>query len=182
MPAKNRQSLRAFSARFGQESTKRLCYDCASVSNVTLPPPKRSVFAMQFILSMLLTALPAILPVFVLMCARIWPMRFRAQKVLMAAAFLCYAEALAAFALHAAEIAGGAPAFFNAFYGSPSVMTPYAMAGYAGQCLAVFALMLIVNWRAMVGYFSDEPQTKAAKSSDTEKKAAPAENSDIGKK
>jgi len=172
MPAKNRQSLRAFSARFGQESTKRLCYDCASVSNVTLPPPKRSVFAMQFILSTLLTALPAILPVFVLMCARIWPMRFRAQKVLMAAAF----------ALHAAEIAGGAPAFFNAFYGSPSVMTPYAMAGYAGQCLAVFALMLIVNWRAMVGYFSDEPQTKAAKSSDTEKKAAPAENSDIGKK
>lgn len=103
-------------------------------------------------------------------------MRFRAQKVLMAAAFLCYAEALAAFALHAAEIAGGAPAFFNAFYGSPSVMTPYAMAGYAGQCLAVFALMLIVNWRAMVGYFSDEPQTKAAKSSETEKKAAPAEN------
>ena len=100
-------------------------------------------------------------------------MRFRAQKVLMAAAFLCYAEALAAFALHAAEIAGGAPAFFNAFYGSPSVMTPYAMAGYAGQCLAVFALMLIVNWRAMVGYFSDEPQTKAAKSSETEKKAAP---------
>ena len=60
---------------------------------------------MQFILSTLLTALPAILPVFVLMCARIWPMRFRAQKVLMAAAFLCYAEALAAFALHAAEIA-----------------------------------------------------------------------------
>ena len=51
---------------------------------------------MQFILSTLLTALPAILPVFVLMCARIWPMRFRAQKVLMAAAFLCYAEALAA--------------------------------------------------------------------------------------
>ena len=100
-------------------------------------------------------------------------MRFRAQKVLMAAAFLCYAEALAAFALHAAEIAGGAPAFFNAFYGSPSVMTPYAM---AGRCLAVFALMLIVNWRAMVGYFSDEPQTKAAKSSETEKKAAPAEN------
>ena len=73
-------------------------------------------------------------------------MRFRAQKVLMAAAFLCYAEALAAFALHAAEIAGGAPAFFNAFYGSPSVMTPYAMAGYAGQCLAVFALMLIAQW------------------------------------
>ena len=86
-------------------------------------------------------------------------MRFRAQKVLMAAAFLCYAEALAAFALHAAEIAGGAPAFFNAFYGSPSVMTPYTMAGYAGQCLAVF-----------------EPQTKAAKSSETEKKAAPAKN------
>ena len=55
-------------------------------------------------------------------------------------------------------------------------MTPYAMAGYAGQCLAVFALMLIVNWRAMVGYFSDEPPTKAAKSSETEKKAAPAEN------
>ena len=107
-------------------------------------------------------------------------MRFRAQKVLMAAAFLCYAEALAAFALHAAEIAGGAPAFFNAFYGSPSVMTPYAMAGYAGQCLAVFAL--IVNWRAMVGYFSDEPQTKAAKPPETEKKAAPAENSDTGKK
>ena len=103
-------------------------------------------------------------------------MRFRAQQVLMAAAFLCYAEALAAFALHAAEIAGGAPAFFNAFYGSPSVMTPYTMAGYAGQCLAVFALMLIVNWRAMVGYFSDEPQTKAAKSSETEKKAAPAKN------
>ena len=119
---------------------------------------------MQFILSTLLTALPAILPVFVLM----WPMRFRAQKVLMAAAFLCYAEALAAFALHAAEIAGGAPAFFNAFYGSPSVMTPYAMAGYAGQCLAVFALMLIVNWRAMVGYFSDEPQTMAAKPPVTE--------------
>ena len=38
MPAKNRQSLRAFSTRFGQESTKRLCYDCASVSNVTLLP------------------------------------------------------------------------------------------------------------------------------------------------
>lgn len=38
MPAKNRQSLRAFSTRFGQEPTKRLCYDCASVSNVTLLP------------------------------------------------------------------------------------------------------------------------------------------------
>ena len=103
-------------------------------------------------------------------------MCFRAQKVLMAAAFLCYAEALAAFALHAAEIAGGAPAFFNAFYGSPSVMTPYAMARNAGKSHAMFRLKLIVNWRAMVGYFSDEPQTKAAKSSETEKKAAPAEN------
>ena len=79
-------------------------------------------------------------------------MRFRAQKVLMAAAFLCYAEALAAFALHAAEIAGGAPAFFNAFYGSPSVMTPYAMAGYAGQCLAVFALMLVMLIRGKIRY------------------------------
>ena len=69
---------------------------------------------MQFILSTLLTALPAILPVFVLMCARIWPMRFRAKGA-DGGCFPMLCGALAAFALHAAEIAGGAPAFFNAF-------------------------------------------------------------------
>ena len=115
---------------------------------------------MNFILSTLLTALPLILPVFVLMCAKIWPMRFRAQKVLMAAALVVYAAALIAFGLHSAEIGGGTQGFFNAFYGAPAVMTSYALAGYAGQAAAVFALMLIVNWRAMVGYFKDEPKAK----------------------
>ena len=181
MPAKNRQSLRAFSIVSGRNQrnvsatiappfrmsrcrpeAQCLCYAVHS-QHASYRSARHSSSLRSDVCEDLADALSR-------------------PKVLMAAAFLCYAEALAAFALHAAEIAGGAPAFFNAFYGSPSVMTPYAMAGYAGQCLAVFALMLIVNWRAMVGYFSDEPQTKAAKSSDTEKKAAPAENSDIGKK
>ena len=67
-------------------------------------------------------------------------MRFRAQKVLMAAAFLCYAEALAAFALHAAEIAGGAPAFFQCLLRFAVGHDALCHGRYAGQCLAVFAL------------------------------------------
>lgn len=117
---------------------------------------------MQFILSTLVTALPAILPVFVLMCTRIRPMRFRAQRNLLLLAIAAYAGAIGAFAAHAAGLAGGVAEFYAAFYGTPARMTGWCMAGYAGQGLAVFALMLIVNWTTILGNLGRGPKAEAA--------------------
>lgn len=112
---------------------------------------------MQFILSTLFTAMPAVIPVFVLMCTRIRPMRYRTQHLLMKAALALYIFGIAGFAAHAWQLGLGASEFFNAFYGAPQEKTLFCYAGYAGQGFAAFAVMLIINWGALVTYFGRKP-------------------------
>ena len=70
---------------------------------------------MQLLLNAAILALPVIVPAVVLICLRIWPMRFCAQRRFMAAAWVFYGLSLLAMGLHAADAGNPVQEFVVAF-------------------------------------------------------------------
>lgn len=108
---------------------------------------------MGFIVSTLLTAFPVILPVIILLIAKLVGYRYPVQKPLMMTALALYALALLAFAAHGWITGLGPGEFFRAYYGHPAERTWACMTGYAGQALAVVALLFVVNWSTVRLFF-----------------------------
>lgn len=106
---------------------------------------------MNFLISTFLIALPLLIPAVAALLARVrglrWPVR---QRPFLRAAFAFYFASLAAFAMHAAQTAGGLQAFLEAFYGAPPALTFWGYAGYAGQGLAALCIVAVINWGAVV--------------------------------
>lgn len=117
---------------------------------------------MGFIISTLLTGFPVILPVIVLLIARLVGYRYPVQKPLMMAALAFYALGLIAFAVHGWTTGLGPAEFFRAYYGHPTEQTLACKAGYAGQALAVVALLFVVNWSTVRLFLMRRDAKKAA--------------------
>lgn len=101
---------------------------------------------MQIFLTAAILAMPLLLPVIILICLRIWPMKFRAQRFFMVFAWLCYGLSFVAFGVHAKDAVNAIQEFTVAFWGAPSEPSSWCMVGWCLQGFAVLALMLVVNW------------------------------------
>lgn len=93
----------------------------------------------------LLTALPFLIPVIVLMIARLRPPAWKPQRIFLRLSLVLYFAALGCFAANAVE-EGTPMAFFGAFYGTIPDKTPLVFWGYGFVILAIAAMFCVVNW------------------------------------
>lgn len=93
----------------------------------------------------LLTALPFLIPIFVLMIARLRPPAWKPQRLFLRASLGFYFAALGCFAANAVE-EGTPMAFFGAFYGTIPDKTALVFWGYGFVSLATIAMFFVVNW------------------------------------
>lgn len=93
----------------------------------------------------LLTALPFLIPIFVLMIARLRPPAWKPQRIFLRLSLGLYFAALGCYAANAVE-EGTPMAFFGAFYGTIPDKTPLVFWGYGFVILAIVAMFFVVNW------------------------------------
>ncbi len=93
----------------------------------------------------LLTALPFLIPVIVLMIARLRPPAWKPQRFFLRLSLGFYFAALGCFAANAVE-EGTPMAFFGAFYGTIPDKTALVFWGYGLVSLATLAMFCVVNW------------------------------------
>ncbi|BBF23641.1 hypothetical protein SUTMEG_15320 [Sutterella megalosphaeroides] len=93
----------------------------------------------------LLTALPFLIPIVVLMIARLRPPAWKPQRIFLRLSLGLYFAALGCYAANAVE-EGTPMAFFGAFYGTIPDKTPLVFWGYGFVILAIVAMFFVVNW------------------------------------
>ena len=110
---------------------------------------------LQWLLGTLTTALPFLIPVVVLLTARLTGYRWAAQRHATRLSVLLYALSLLAFVLHAYG-AGGTNEWFRAFYGEPYEKTTWCLLGYWAQGLSAVAILFAVNWRVIRLFYGED--------------------------
>ena len=110
---------------------------------------------LQWLLGTLTTALPFLIPVVVLMAARLTGYRWAAQRHATRLSLALYAFSLLAFAIHAADY-GNANEWFRAFYGEPQDRTTWCLLGYWAQGLSAVAILFAVNWRVIRLFYGED--------------------------
>ncbi len=118
----------------------------------------------DFLYHTVLTALPLLIPVFVLMAERLRPVRERSRRLWLRAAFVAYALSLVLLIVNA-WAAGDGGLFFLAFYGSLETVPPIVYAAYCLQLAASLALLIVINWKTIQIFFFAR-KTESGKSPD----------------